>query len=321
MTKLAFSRARAGAVLAFVLTIGSAHAQSDHTWVSAGGGGSTCTRTTPCANFTAAYTATNAGGVISVLNSGDYGTATIGKSITIRAESLDAGQIFVGTGGTAWIGVNIAATDTVAIEGLHFGGGGGIILTSGGSLYIRDCVIRNNNGNSAPFPGYGIRIQPNGGARVVISDTVVANNGFNNGGAGIWVVPQSTGTAQITLSRVIAEGNQFGIAVDGSASTGGINVTVTDSVMASNAQDGIVATTSAGGAPVGIMVKNSKSTNNGFGIRSIGASVTVRVSNSTVIGNGTGLTSLSGGALLSFGNNKVEANGANGTFSGPIALK
>ena len=93
----------------------------------------------------------------------------------------------------------------------------------------------------------------------------MANNGASGTGAGIWIIPDTGGSAQVTLNRVLAEGNQFGIAVDGSNSTAGINVTITDSVTASNAQDGIVAVTTGGGAPIGVTVKNSKSTNNTIG--------------------------------------------------------
>ena len=81
-----FSRplAIAGAILAFVFTAGSAYAQSDHTWVSSTGGGTACTRASPCADFPTAYAATNAGGVMSVVDSGDFGIATI----TIKNRSL-----------------------------------------------------------------------------------------------------------------------------------------------------------------------------------------------------------------------------------------
>ena len=203
----------------------------------------------------------------------------------------------------------------VSLEGLHIAGSG-IALVSGGSLYIRNCVIRNNVGGSA----WGVVIAPGGPAKVVISDTVVANNSVV-GGAGIWIIPTTGGSAEVTLSGVLAEGNQFGIAVDGSNSTAGINVTVADSVTASNAQDGILATTPAGGAPIGVLVTNTKSVNNAIGIRSIGPNVTVRVDGSSVIGNGTGLAFASSGALLSFGNNAVQANATNGAFSGPVALQ
>ena len=312
-----FSRplAIASAILAFVFTAGSAHAATiDHTWVSSTGGGTACTRVSPCANFSTAYTATNAGGVISVVDSGDYGGILIQKSLTVRAEGADGDRAFVGSGTS--IDVDISASDVVSLEGLHSTGGG--IVISGGSLYIRNCVIRNN----ISFIGFGVHIEPSSSlAKVVISDTVVANSGAGGGGAGIWIDPQTGGSAQVTLNRVLAEGNQFGIAVDGSHSTAGINVTITDSVTASNAQDGILATTSAGGAPIGVLVTNTKSVNNAIGIRSLGPNVTVRVDGSSVIGNGTGLAFGSSGALLSFGNNAVQANGTNGAFSGSVGLQ
>ena len=316
-----FSHSLAGAsALAFVLTIGSAHATgSDHTWVSSTGSGTACTRAAPCGNLTAAFNATNTGGVISVVDSGDYSGLTINHSITIRAEGVDGGAVTVG-GATVWLSVQASPSDVISLEGLHLAGGS-IDLFSGGSLYVRNCVIRNDIGTSAPGPGEGIRIRPNALAKVVISDTTVENNGSSFGGAGIWIVPQAGGSAQVTLSRVLSAGNQFGIAVDGSQSTAGINVTITDSVTASNNQDGIVATTSAGGAPIGVMVKNSKSTNNAIGIRSIGPNVTVRVDGSTITGNGTGLAFVAGGELWSYRNNSVDANGTDGAFSDIILLK
>jgi len=315
MQKFSHSLVFANAVLGFVLTAGSARAATiDHTWVSGTGSGSACTRTAPCATFFDAYNATNAGGVISVLDSGDYGNLDIFKSLTIRAEGADGGHVQVGGGGDL-IDVLAGPSDVVSLEGLHIVGLG-IAFTSGGPFYIRNCVIRND------AAGYGVFIIPSGPAKVVISDTVVMNNGSAGGsGAGIWITPNPGGSAQVTLNRILAEGNQFGIAVDGSLSTAGINLTITDSVTASNVQDGIVATTPAGGAPIGVTVENTKSTNNAIGIRSIGPNVTVRVSNSTIVGNGTGLAFTSGGALLSFGNNEVEANATNGAFSSPVALK
>ena len=45
----------------------------------------------PVRTFTAAQNATNAGGVISVLDSGDYSGISITKSLTIRAEGVDGG--------------------------------------------------------------------------------------------------------------------------------------------------------------------------------------------------------------------------------------
>jgi len=305
-------------VLGSSLASGAASAL-DHSWVSSAGIGTACTRVSPCATFGAALAVTSPGGIVSVLDSGDFGNnAFINASVTIRAESVDAGTTFIAGGGFE-IKAQIASSDTVILEGLHFAGGA-IQIVSGGTLLVRNCVVQNDIPSSGSVGG--IQISPSGGnAKVVISDSVVQNNGSSSGGAGILIMPGSGGSAQVTINRVIAQGNLFGIAVDGSNSTAGVNVTVSDSVLASNANDGLVATTSPSGAPIGVMLKNVKSTNNGFGVRSIGPTVTVRVDSSTIVGNGTGVAALSGGALLSFGNNAVRTNGTDGAFSGPVALQ
>jgi hypothetical protein len=126
----------------------------------------------------------------------------------------------------------------------------------------------------------------------------------------------------VALNRVTVAKNVFGIAVDGTGSTGGITMTISDSEVAGNSQDGIIAVTPGSGAPIGVMVTNTKSVNNNIGIRSLGPNVTVRVDNSKITGNVTGLSfGGGGGALLTYGNNNVDANGTNGAFSGSAALQ
>jgi hypothetical protein len=191
----------------------------------------------------------------------------------------------------------------VTLEGLHFGGAG-IQFDSGGHLHVVRCSITNGS-----VPGdAGIKFSPNSASKLNVTDTVITNMGSGTGG-GIVINPQSGGTAEVALERVTVNGNAFGIAADGSNSTGGINMTIADSMIAGNAQDRIIATTPGGGAPIGILVTNTKSVNNGFGIRSIGPNVTVRVDNSKIIGNSTGLSFSGGGALLTSGNNAVRTNG------------
>jgi hypothetical protein len=129
------------------------------------------------------------------------------------------------------------------------------------------------------------------------------------------------GSSFVNLERVTVNGNAFGIAADGTGSTAGINMTIADSMVGGNSQDGIIAVTPSGGAPIGVMVTNTKSVNNTFGIRSIGPNVTVRVKNSDIMGNTTGLSFSGGGAILTYGNNAVNTNGADGAFSGPVALQ
>jgi hypothetical protein len=302
------------AALALWFTAGTAYSQNAQSWVSSTGTGTACTQAAPCANFDTAQVVTNAGGVISVLNPGSYSGLIISKSLTVRAENVDGGTTSTPVAGF-WIVVNAGASDVVTLEGLHLNGAG-IVLNSGSHLHIVRCVITNSNvsGNAR------ISFRPNSASRLSVTDTVISNIGFGTGG-GIVINPQSGGSARVNLERVTINGNAFGIAADGTASTAGINMTIADSMVGGNSQDGIIAVTPSGGAPIGVYVKNTKSVNNAFGIRSIGPNATVRVDGSSVIGNSTGLSFSDSGALLSFGNNAVRTNGTDGAFSGAVALQ
>ena len=304
-----------GLALAHWLAAGSAYADNDQSWVSANGTGSSCTRAAPCGNFQAAHNATTAGGVISVLNSGNYSGVVIIKYLTIRAEGADGGAT-IGPGPGTWVQIQAAASDVISLEGLHFQGSGAVDFVSGGQLNVVRCVIDQ----SRVAGSAGIRFRPNSAGKLSVTDTVIRNMGSGTGG-GIIVNPASGGSAQVAIERVTVNGNAFGIAADGTGSTAGINMTIVDSMIAGNTQDGIVAVTPGGGAPIGLYLKNTKSVNNNIGIRSIGANVTVRLDGSSVIGNGTGLSFSGGGALLTFGNNAVRANGSDGTFSGSVGLQ
>lgn len=302
--------------LASHLAAGSANAQNVQSWVSSTGSGIACTRAAPCASFGTAYAATIPGGVISVLDSGDYGSISIQKSLTIRAVGVDAGATFTPAISGNWITVGAGASDVVTLEGLHFTGAAAVDFQTGGQLHVVRCVISNGNLGGAA----GIRFRPSNPSKLSVTETVISNMGSVTGG-GIVINPRSGGSAQVALERVTVNGNAYGIAADGTGSTAGINVTIADSMIAHNAHAGILATTPSGGAPIGVMVKSTKSVNNNIGIWSVGTNVTVRVDGSSVIGNTTGLSFGSGGALLTFGNNSVVANGSNGAFSGSVGLQ
>jgi hypothetical protein len=246
--------------LASWLAAGSAYALNDHSWVSSTGSGTACTRDAPCADFSTAQDATNAGGVVTVLDQFQQCCILyIAKSLTIRAEGVEAGATFMPTQ-VFLININAGATDVITLEGLHLTGNG-ITYNSGGHLHVVKCVISGGSlGGDA-----GIRFQPRAASKLSVTDTVITNMGSGSGG-GIVINPQAGGTAQVNLERVTINGNAFGIAADGSNSTGGINMTIADSMIGGNAQDGIIAVTPSGGAPIGVYVKNTKSVNNAFGI-------------------------------------------------------
>jgi hypothetical protein len=284
------------------------------TFVKSTGGGSVCTLAAPCADFNAAQAATADGGEIHCLDSGFIAGVTVTKSITIDCAGFATMTNFITVDAPGAI-VTIRNLKLTGIHSFDFG----IDFKNGAALLVENCVIENFN--SRPSDA-GIRFRPSSpGSKLVVTDTILRNNGSDSTGGGLVVNPQPGGSAQIVLNRVTVDKNIFGIVVDGTGSTGGINMSVTDSVSSGNLNDGVIATAPAGGAPIGVMVKNTRSVNNGFGIRSLGSNVTVRVDGSSVIGNSTGLGFSGGGKLLTFGNNNVEANGSNGAFSAPVALK
>jgi hypothetical protein len=291
-----------------------AAAQATRTWVSGvGDDANPCSRTAPCKTFAGAISKTAAGGEISVLDPGGFGGVTITKSISIVADSAEGGVL---VGGTNAIVVNAGANDVVHLRGLIFEGIGtglnGIRFLAGGALHVENCVIADFRSGSAGS-GHGIAFRPSGAAELYVADTVIANNGTGSNGGGILIQPTGTGSAKVSLQRVRMENNVFGLKADGNGSTGGIAVTVVDSLASGSSFSGFTATTGPGGAPVGLTIDLSVSANNGTtGVAAGGALAVIRLSNSTVTGNGTGLLAVSGGTLASYVNNQVHDNSTDG---------
>jgi hypothetical protein len=300
-------------MLAALLAAEPARALNFISYVKSDGASTACTLADPCKRLSEAQDATAEGGEIHCLDSGFILGATITKSITIDCAGLatTTNSIVINAPGI------VVTIRNLTLSGV-FSSSTGIDFQNGAALLVENCVIQNYREGA---PNVGLKFRPSApGSKLVVTDTVVRKNGNGSTGGGIVISPQSGGSAQIVLNRVSVHKNIFGIVVDGTGSTGGINMTITDSVASSNLNDGIIATTPAGGAPIGVLVTNTKSVNNAIGIRSLGSNVTVRVENSKIAGNSTGL-SFASGALLSAGNNLVEANAVNGAFSGPVALK
>jgi hypothetical protein len=297
-----------------------------HTWMSNSGvTTSPCgSFETPCKYFSTAVNETAAGGEIECKDAIDASFGPpITKSLTFTCDVAPTASAF--TNGSYNLSINVGVGDVVVIRGLNFDSGRktypsssypGIDFTGAGRLVL----------DKVKVTGYvtgGVLFEPNGPAQLEISNSLFSTNGTLTGGAGagIRIWPQAGGTARVHLDNVTVVDNAFGVAVDGSASTNGINVTIANSLLNGNANDGLVATTSAGKSPVGVFISNTRSTNNLYGVRSIGSNLTVRMRNSEIIGNSTGISASNGGALLSQGNNTVEANAVNGSFTGSFSLK
>jgi hypothetical protein len=305
-----------GIVVSFFLCLtGSlAFGQDNRTWVSAAAGvtdpgacaaSNICTRTAPCATFQCALAATNPGGEIDVLDSGDFGPVTINQSVSIVAQGVVAGiQTSTSTSSDAIdvIGSNVdVVLRGLTIDGDSPGQSIGIFFEpNGGVLHIEDCTIDGFTD--------GILGDPSGSSKVLIKDTIVRNNTLGIIFAGA--------TTTASLDNVRVEKNDNGVTAEGNTT-----VSVRNSIAAGNST-GFEAAFSGPSTPAVINLESSiVSGNSADGILSDGANSTINITNVTVVNNGTGLSLLSGGHIVSFGNNKITDNTTNGSPTKTIAQK
>src|SRR4051794_29337676 len=131
------------AALGLVLYSTAGHAQATRTWVSGVGDDvNPCSRTAPCKTFSGAISKTAAGGEISVLDPGGFGTITITKSITLNGDGTLAGILSAGTVGVT-VSSTIPATGVVILRNLSINGAGtgtnGVRVLGGATTIIDKC--------------------------------------------------------------------------------------------------------------------------------------------------------------------------------------
>jgi Right handed beta helix region len=216
-------RSSSALIIAAVALLGvcgsPAHAQSTRTWVSGvGDDANPCSRTMACKTYAGAISKTAAGGEISTLDPGGFGSFTITKSISVAAAGVEGGILVAG--GTGII-INAGATDVVHLDGLFFEGTGnglsGIRILAAGAVHIRNCAIRGFQG----APGLGIEIAATATTQVFISNCAITKNS-----GGVLVKPNG-GAAQVFLDRVQVAGNTgSGIRAEGASAVVRLNNSV-----------------------------------------------------------------------------------------------
>ena len=275
---------------------GPAAAAATRTWVSGtGNDADPCGFTAPCKTFAGALSKTNPGGEISVINSGAYGTVTIGKAITINGAGSLASILAAGANG---IIVSAAAADKVIIRNVAIIGGGsgisGVRYLAGGQLTLENVTI---NGFQAGATSRAIDVSLAATGKLLVSNTTITDCE-----AGIRLA-SSAGTLQATLDNVTIQ-NTDTHAVE--VATGATTVSVTHSNFSNNFNAGVRVAIATG-------VANVEDTLLGFNNAGVNAAVSgalIRVSNSTIVNNVTGITYAVGGTVASAGNNRVDGNGS-----------
>ncbi len=302
------------AVAIFTLTVASmAQAQATRTWVSGVGDDvNPCSRTAPCKTFAGAISKTAAGGEISVLDPGGFGTLTITKSITVDGGTGSGWASVLASATSGFIINATGADDRVVLRNISMNGAlpqnnslRGVRIVAAKSVHIENCQIFGFRGS----PGRGIEDVRSVDGDLYVSDTVIRNNS----GSGIVVLPAS---GSPTLRSFI---NNCQIIQNGTAGVGTgyvlVGLNLKGSISNSNISKNIVGIGGEAGAK--IAVTNCLVHQNGTGIDSNGASTAVTVARTNVHGNTTNGLGFSGGTILSYGNNEVSGNtGNNGPFSG-----
>jgi hypothetical protein len=133
------------AILGLAAFAAPASAQSNRTWVSrAGSDAANCAIGTPCLTFQGAHNKTNPSGLVSCLDSGDFGPIAISKSITIKCVGVLAS---IAASAGAGITISAGATDKIVIDGLDIEGlstgGIGIAVGQSSKVHLLNTAIRN----------------------------------------------------------------------------------------------------------------------------------------------------------------------------------
>ena len=257
----------------------------------------------PCRNFQQAVNVVDPGGEVTAIDSTGFGPISISKSVTITSpDGVEAGIVPVSSGNA--IAISAGSSDAVELHGLTVDGSGvgnnGIEFTSGASLTVVNCVVRNMTLD-------GIFLNA-----TTTQTLAVSNSYFNdNGNFGIFISSASSGNITASIDRTAFFHNRIGLTVvSQSGATGSPAVAVTDSIAANNFTTGFLVE-SVGGQVTNLSLTHSLTEGNGTGVEASGTNATLWLAQSTVTGNVTAGFNNSGGVINTFQDNYFTANGPN----------
>ncbi len=165
----------------FIMALSTlAQAQATRTWVSGvGNDQNPCSRTAPCKTYAGAISKTAAGGEISVLDPGGYGTLTVNKSITVDGGTGAGWGSTLASNAATGFTINDSLsgspnTIVVHLRNLAINGAGsplgvdGIRFQSGKALYVENCRIFR-------FSGDGIEMTTGTLAQLYVKNTFISD--------------------------------------------------------------------------------------------------------------------------------------------------
>jgi hypothetical protein len=251
-----------------------AFASTQTTYVSITGfdAGACATPGAACRTFAYAIGQTSAGGEVKAMNAGSFGPFAVNKAITITGVP---GAGVVQTANADAITIAAGANDAVSLVGLSIDGAKGVApigvkLTSGGSLTIKNCILRG-------FFGSGISLVPTAVTKFLIEDTTLTDLG-GSGVSAMAAPANGQSAANGRINRVsVSNAKWAGVEVGWSN-----HVSITDSTAASS-EIGFAASGNSK-----LVLAHSFSTENKYGVARIGAGATIEsAGNNTIRDNVT----------------------------------
>ncbi|HVG24178.1 MAG TPA: right-handed parallel beta-helix repeat-containing protein [Thermoanaerobaculia bacterium] len=285
-----------------LMTVGVS-AQATRTWVSGVGDDvNPCSRTAPCKTFAGAISKTAAGGEISVLDPGGYGTLTITKSITVDGKGQIASALNSSISGMTVNGAGI----TVTLRNLEINGAGttpglrGVRVLNARQVNLENLFIFGQRGN----PGRGVDVN----LTAPVTTTITMNNVTISDVASHAVAVQAVSGVP-TVRMHIA--NSF-FKDNGNGNGDGLFVGDGATVMVSKTQ--INGFTAAGVETFGngqVQLDDCVISHSTRGVFAAGTSV-IRLSRNTIVNNATnGISATAPAQIQTYGDNYFANNGAN----------
>jgi hypothetical protein len=276
----------------------------DVAYLSASGGGASCTAASPCISFVNAFAA--------LLPSG-------GRVLCLNPTAVTESMVFTGANVTFDIDCPAASwTNDSGASGLPIvrltGGGPNVTVTfrnmafngingatsaikvgndGAGTLIFENCSFTN-------FSSAALDIEANAAYNVVVT-----NSRISNSGSGVLLKPAAGGIVNATFNHVTITNNAGG-GIKSDTTNGPVTVDIADSVVSYHGGNGINAVGAAGGQNI-VNIKSSVIARNAAaGVQANGVNAGVLLAMTVLDQNSGGATSVvSGGNLFTYGNNEV----------------
>jgi hypothetical protein len=329
MNQSMIRRGLCGLIFVACLVSSQAQAQITEAFVSRNGadtGNNCATMVSPCRSLQRAHDQVTSGGQVTILDTGEFFSVEITKSIAIINDSggtvATVDNAVAPTATEAAPVVIIAGpNDVVTLRGLtlnpSIGASAfhGVVVNNARQVNIQNCTILNAlNGILVTPSTLNHAVSLTSAIGVKIQDTTLAGNG-----TGLRITGASGVAVNAVVNKTQIDGNSGGGIRADTSGGGSTTIDLVDSSVSLNGGNGINAI--AGGGQNIVSIKNSVIARNGAaGLQANGANAGVLVATTLLDQNAAGATSVvNGGNMFTYGDNQIVGSFGSG-FTATAAL-